>query len=98
MVLPRGVGWWLLTATACAVLLGVALVVRSVLTWDPKGPDVSDPRACPGSNASLAEAAGHFGLTIPADAADVHFSSALPPFFGEYNLQVSFQTTPAGLR
>ncbi|WP_345431628.1 hypothetical protein [Actinoallomurus vinaceus] len=56
-----------------------------------------DPRACPGSNVSLAEAAGHFGFTIPADATEVHFSSDLHPFFGEYSLQASFQTTPAGL-
>ncbi|GAB3983411.1 hypothetical protein GCM10029978_090030 [Actinoallomurus acanthiterrae] len=62
------------------------------------GPEVTDPRACPGSNVSLAEAAAHFGFTIPADATEVHFSSDLHPIFGEYSLQVSFQTTSAGLR
>ncbi|MEU9021130.1 hypothetical protein [Actinomadura sp. NPDC048394] len=84
---------------ACAVLLiASAITVRLVLTWDPRGPDVKDTRACPGSNVSLAEVTGHFGLVIPPDATDVRFSSDLHPFFGEYSLRLSFQTTTSGLR
>ncbi|GAA4518944.1 hypothetical protein GCM10023191_093810 [Actinoallomurus oryzae] len=97
MSLPRR--GCLLTATACAALLlvGAIFIVWQVLTWDPRGPDVRDPRACPGSNVSLAEVAGHFGVTIPADAKDLRFSSDLHPLFGEYSLQLSFQTTASGL-
>ncbi|MBO2456234.1 hypothetical protein [Actinomadura violacea] len=80
------------------LLVAGAVAVHSVLTWDPRGPDVKDARACPGSNASLAEVTGHFRLPVPPDATDVHFSSDLHPLFGEYSLRLSFRTTASGLR
>jgi hypothetical protein len=85
-------------AVGAVLLIAGALAARAVLTWDPRGPDVRDARACPGSNVSLAEVTEHFGLVIPPDATDVHFSSDLHPFFGEYSLRLSFRTTASGLR
>ncbi|KAB2379022.1 hypothetical protein [Actinomadura montaniterrae] len=87
-----------LGAAGAVLLIASAITVRLVLTWDPRGPDVKDPRACPGSNVSLSEVTGHFGLVIPPDATDVRFSSDLHPFFGEYSLRLSFRTTASGLR
>lgn len=93
----RGCFWGVVTvAVVLVVVIGVG--VHALLTWDPRKPYVKDPRACPESNVSLDEVTAHFGLVIPEDATDVRFSSDLHPFFGEYNLDLSFQTTVGGLR
>jgi hypothetical protein len=77
-----------------------ALVVLAPLIWGlPEPPaDITDSRACAGSNVELAEAAAHFAVKVPDDAAGLRFTSGFNPFFGEYSLTVLFRTTPEGLR
>jgi hypothetical protein len=77
-----------------------ALVVLVPRIWGlPEPPaDITDARACAGSNVQLAEAAEHFAVKLPDDAAALRFTSGFNPFFGEYNFTVLFRTTPEGLR
>lgn len=77
-----------------------ALVVLLPRIWGlPEPPaDITDARACAGSNVELAEAAAHFAVKLPDDAAGLRFTSGFNPFFGEYNFTVLFRTTPEGLR
>jgi hypothetical protein len=89
---------WAAGASALVLVTIIGVVVHAVLTWDPRRPYVKDPRACPQSNVPLSEVTGHFEITIPVDATDVHFSSDVHPLFGEYSLQLSFQTTDSGLQ
>ena len=89
------VAGWL--GLCCIVAALVVLVPR---TWGfPEPPaDISDARACAGSNVELVEVAEHFAIELPGDAAGLRFTSGFNPFFGEYVLRVVFRTTPEGLR
>ncbi|SFF44459.1 hypothetical protein SAMN05216251_114119 [Actinacidiphila alni] len=60
----------------------------------------ADPRVCPdtgANNISLAEAAGHFGLVVPAAAAHLVFTASKGGLQGETDLSMRFTTTPADL-
>ena len=88
-----------------ALVLGMAGIVGALVVlvpriWGlPEPPaDTTDARACAGSNVELAEAAEHFAVKLPDDAAGLRFTSGFNPFFGEYNFTVLFRTTPEGLR
>lgn len=48
------------------------------------------PGPCRGSNVELAEAAGHFDISIPKSAEDLRFLSNVHPLYGEYTLNARF--------
>ncbi|MFE0460949.1 hypothetical protein ACFW1A_17035 [Kitasatospora sp. NPDC058965] len=94
-----------------AVSVG-AVVLLALAGWGVKAmldamfapPDnhvaASDSRVCPqtsGNNLSFADAAKHFGLTVPAGATNVVFSASVGGLQGESNLSLRFTTTPAEL-
>ena len=81
----------------CIVAALVVVVPRTLGFPDPP-PDITDARACAGSNLELAEVAAHFRVELPDDAAGLQFRSGVNTFFGESNLRVAFRTTPEGLR
>lgn len=99
MTSRRRRGWfWGAVAVAIVLVTAIGIGVHALVTWDPRRPFVKDPRACPKSNVSLDEITGHFGFVIPEDATGVHFFSDLHPLFGEYSLDMSFQTSAGGLK
>lgn len=59
-----------------------------------------DSRVCSqttGNNVSLADAASHFDLVVPQDATHLTFSASVSSLQGEYDLNLRFTTTAAGL-
>ena len=93
-------GWVVIGAVAAFVVIRVVAMIVALHTapFGERAPDIADAGACPHSNVELAEIATHFGVDLPADATELRFSSDVHPWFGEYNLKVSFRTTPDGLR
>ncbi len=85
------------------VVIVATVLVTALRLWTPmqarfsRAPDVTDSRACRGSNVGLGEVTAHFGLALPGDATDVRFYSDVHPMFGEYTLSLRFTTTPSGL-
>ncbi|MEU4092530.1 hypothetical protein [Streptomyces sp. NPDC026673] len=84
-----------LVLVVAAVILAVSLTGsddrRSGAAPGPDG-------ACRGSNVTLAEAAGRFGLRLPDDPQDVHYLAQAGGLSGEYDLELSFRTNAAGLK
>ncbi|MFD3452238.1 hypothetical protein ACFWVC_08650 [Streptomyces sp. NPDC058691] len=89
-----------------AVGLTLALVVAAVIVavsltggHDSRtgaAPDAGG--ACRGSNISLGTAAQRFRLELPDDAKDVHYLAQSGGLSGNYDLEMRFRTTAAGLQ
>lgn len=54
--------------------------------------------ACRGSNVTLDKAAQRFRLKLPDDAKDVHYLAQSGGMSGNYDLEMRFRTTAAGLQ
>lgn len=89
-------GWLIIGGVAALVVCVIALTVAS--PFPERAADITDPRACPGSNVELQAITAAFHLELPPDATELHFSSDTHPTFDEHTLRISFRTTPAGLR
>ncbi|MEU1537706.1 hypothetical protein ABZ461_06195 [Actinacidiphila glaucinigra] len=94
LVLILAVGLTLVLVVA-AVILAVSLTGsddrRSGAAPGPDG-------ACRGSNVTLEQAAGRFGLRLPDDPQDVHYLAQGGGLSGQHDLQLRFRTTAAGLK
>ena len=82
----------------CGGVATIILVIPRIWRFPDPPPSITDTRACPDSTAELDQVTAHFAVKLPADATRVHFSSDFNSWFGEYGMEISFETTPAGLR
>ncbi|MEU6341371.1 hypothetical protein ABZ883_10550 [Streptomyces sp. NPDC046977] len=84
-----------LALVVAAVIVGVSLTgghdARTGAAPDAGG-------ACRGSNVALDTAARRFGLKLPGDAKDVHYLAHSGGLSGEYDLEMRFRTSAAGLQ
>ncbi|WP_431959040.1 hypothetical protein [Actinacidiphila sp. bgisy160] len=85
--------------TLVVVVAGVILAVSLTGSGDRRsGAAPGADGACRGSNVTLAKAAGRFGLRLPDGPQDVHYLAETGGLSGEYNLELRFRTTAAGLK
>ncbi|MEV0291420.1 MULTISPECIES: hypothetical protein [unclassified Kribbella] len=89
-------GWFVIGGVAALVVSVIALTLAFPMS--ERAPDIADPRACPGSNVELQVITAAFDVELPPDVAELSFRSDVHPMFDEHTLQISFRTTPAGLR
>ncbi|MDX2704411.1 hypothetical protein PV350_16265 [Streptomyces sp. PA03-6a] len=84
--------------TLVLVVAGVILAVSLTGSGDRRsGAAPGRDGACRGSNVTLAEAAGRFGLRLPDDPQDVHYLAQGGGLSGAHDLELSFRTTATGL-